>query len=212
MQLADRMDQSLDDAWRLDMHGTWQQYVAHLSLRQMHSQPADVFHRHLQDFPQHVVQRGLETTSLAANADLHALIASFIPAPQPPSAVFYAAVANDAYLLQEKITKTYMVSKIAEKIDALCRPAIETEACTIDLNGLRDPMLSWIREVHTDCWPLGLWQSGVLHASSFCKDSFPQACNLQGLLLELLQMLGYQATVSKKGNTLYLAQNPPPGT
>ena len=185
------------------VRSTWEQYVAQLTLHQLKSQPEHVFH-HLQTFQQHVVQRGLEATVLAQDADVHEMIASFLPALQPPPPVFYAAVRNDVCRLQEKITKTYAVSKIADKIHA----SVQAEGrlpCQYDLNGCRHPMWTWLKEVHSELEPLIRFQSnvfdkgdGIIHDFSFCDGSST------GMLLELLTLLGYQATVSKKGNTLYL--------
>lgn len=187
-----------------DLRRTWQQYTAELTLRQLQSEPAAVLH-HLQSFPQHVVQRGLEATSLAQCADMHERIASFLPAPQPPPPAFYTLVMRDIGLLQEKIIKTFVVSKIADKIHSMASGRMLP--CNVYLNGGADPMLTWMREVQAELEPLKCvdlaWRfvgqvDGIIHTWSFCDGS----CT--GMLLDNLRFLGYQATTSKAGNTLYL--------
>jgi hypothetical protein len=193
------------------VRGTWERHIAQLTLQNLKSQPDFVFH-HMQTFPQHVVQRGLEATILAQDADVHEMIASYLPTLQPPPPIFYAAVRNDVCLLQEKITKTYVVSKIADKIHSSVQAGGRLP-CQYDLNGGRHPMRAWMDEVQSELEPLGrvvapgygTMQAGdnVIHRSSFCDTPYRDG-SCTRMLLEFLNMLGYQATVSKGGRTLYL--------
>ena len=184
------MDRQHDDGLRR----TWQQYAAELTLQQLQSEPNDVFH-HLQRFPQHVVQRGLEATSLAQCTDMHERIANFLPAPQPPPSTFHTLVKQDVCLLQEKIIKTYVVSKIADKIyqDSWWREP----PCQVYLNGGADPMMTWMHEVQAELEPLKCvdfaWRfegqvDGIIHIWSFCDGSCTE------MLLDVLRVLGFQAT------------------
>ena len=187
---------------------TWQQYAAELTLQQLQSEPSAVLH-HLQSFPQYVVERGLEATKIAQCADMHERIASFLPVPQPPASAFYTSVMRDVSLLQDKIIKTYVVSKIADKIHSMALAS--GLPCQIWLNGAADPMLTWIREVQSEleplqcvdfAWRFGGKVNGIIHLWSFCGGGsygrlFNDVAHDTEKLLDLLRILGYQATTSR---------------
>ena len=132
-----------------DLLGTWQQHIAELTLQRLQSEPAAVLH-HLQSFPLHVVQRGLETSSIAHCTDIHERIASFLPAPEPPPSTFYTFVMRDAFRFQENIIKTYVASKIADKIHSMAGG----RSCQVVLNGCSDPMKTWMHQIQAELEPL----------------------------------------------------------
>ena len=105
---------------------------------------------------------------------------------------------RDVFLLQQKIIKTYVVSKIADKIHGMASRRMLP--CQVLLNGGADPMKTWMHEVQAELEPLKCadftWRfegqvDGIIHLWSFCDGPCTE------MLLDILRYLGYQATTSK---------------
>ena len=104
----------------------------------------------------------MRNTSLSDRLDVHEHIAAHLPIymyPYPTS-VFHLSVARHARLLEERIAITYVVSGIADRIDTFRQHSdIEVglgsiNKVTIDLNGHREPMSTWMEAVASELQPL----------------------------------------------------------
>ena len=170
-------------------------------------------------FQQNVIAHGMKYTSLSDCLDVHEHIAAHLPTHPYPTFAFHLSVARHARLLEERIAITYVVPGIAERIHSF-RQSSDYEAgigsqnqVTVDLNGHREPMSTWMEEVASELQPLESFDlntpvcrdsKALLSRGSFCCSyDIPVK-----ILIELLEMHGNHIQHKKRRNILIVQEAP----
>ena len=194
----------------------WAAHIAELPLRAMQNDCAVNYQHHCL-FQQNVIAHGMRNTSLSDRLDVHELIAAHIPIYPYPTYAFHRSVARHARLLEERIAITYVVSGIADRINTFRQHSdIEVglgsiNKVTIDLNGHREPMSTWMEAVASELQPLesfdlntpvGSGSKALLSRGSFCRSyDIPIK-----ILIELLEMHGNHIQHKKRRNILIVQE------
>ena len=149
----------------------------------------------------------MKYTSLSDCLDVHEHIAAHLPTHPYPTFAFHLSVARHARLLEERIAITYVVSGIAQRIHSF-RQSSDLQV-TVDLNGRREPMSTWMEEVASELQPLesfdlntpvGRDSKALLSRGSFCCSyDIPVK-----ILIELLEMHGNHVQYKRKKRTSIL--------